>query len=312
MNPEISIIIPTLNGSNTLKELFASLKLQDLQPGEIIVGDSESEDSTVDICRRSGAKVVTIDRGMFDHGGTRSYLAKIAKGTILVYLTQDAILATKSSLSKLVGPVAENTEIGCSYGRQFPHHDATLLSAHLRGFNYPDHSVVRCYEDRFTYGLKTIFISNSFAAYKRDVLEEIGYFKNGLIFGEDTCSLGSILKVGYRVAYIADASVYHSHNYLISEDFKRSFDIGVLHSSEKWLLDTYGSAESIGGSYVKSALLEILQNKKYTLIGDWFLRCGCKFLGYKLGRNYKKIPPKVRPLLSLHRTWWQNEDTYKA
>lgn len=301
----ISVIVPTLNGEDTLEEFFAALKMQDIQPDEIIVGDSQSEDNTVAISRKMGASVVPIKRSFFDHGGTRTFLAQKACGDIVVFFTQDAILATQNSLMKIIDSLIKNDDIACAYGRQLPNKGATLLSAHLRKFNYPDLSVVRSFEDRKKYGLKTIFISNSFAAYKKEILAENGYFKNGLIFGEDTCTLGRLLQAGYRVAYVAEAGVYHSHNYRIVEDFKRSFDIGVLHSSEKWLLETYGDAIGVGGEYVRSALAEIVNEKKYWIIPDWLVRNGCKYIGYKLGRAYLKIPGKLRPGLSLHRFWWQ-------
>jgi len=306
MNQKISVIIPTLNGEQTLTEFFTALKMQDLQPDEILVGDSQSRDNTVEICKGYGAKVLTIERSNFDHGGTRSYLAQKAEGTILVFFTQDAILSSPDALRRIVESLSEGSKVICAYGRQLPQHNATLLSAHLRNFNYPPVSKVKSFDDRLTEGLKTIFISNSFAAYVKEPLSLCGYFKNGLIFGEDTCTLGRLLKAGYKVSYTADAGVYHSHNYTITDEFKRSFDIGVLHSSETWLLETYGTAEGIGTKYVRSALSAIVEKKRYGLIFDWLLRSGSKFIGYKLGRCYLSLPRRMRPYLSLHSFWWNN------
>lgn len=302
--PAVSVIIPVFNGEKILPEFFAALKLQDLEPDEIIVSDSESDDQTVALCKSAGAKIVDVSRNDFDHGGTRSMLAQMAKNNVIVFFTQDAVLADKKSLRNIVEALMQDETIGCAYGRQLPALNATLMSAHLRSFNYPSRSYTRDFEDRVRFGLKTVFISNSFAAYKKTVLAEHSYFKNGLIFGEDTCTLGRLLLAGYKVAYVAEASVYHSHNYQIAEEFQRSFDIGVLHSSERWLLETYGGAEGIGGNYVKSALKEILSKKEFLLIPDWLLRNIAKFVGYKLGRAYLKLPVKLRPRLSLHSHWW--------
>ncbi|VCW13919.1 hypothetical protein BANRA_01245 [Escherichia coli] len=45
---------------------------------------------------------------------------------------------------------------------------------------------------------------------------------------------------GYKVAYVADAVVKHSHNYSPIDEFKRYFDIGVFmrmkNGSEKILV----------------------------------------------------------------------------
>jgi len=66
------------------------------------------------------------------------------------------------------------------------------------------------------------------ADYRKSTLEEIGWFKNNLILGEDTYAETKLLVAGYKLAYIAKAKVYHFHNYTIWEEFKRYFDIGVF------------------------------------------------------------------------------------
>lgn len=303
--PSLSVIIPTLNGEKTLPDFFAALKMQSLEVDEILVGDSESSDRTAEICRAHGAKVISIARDDFDHGGTRTMLGEYSKGDILIYFTQDAVLSTPHSLKNLVQPLMDDTTLCCGYGRQLPAPDASLLAAHLRRFNYPADSGVRSYADRGRLGLKTIFISNSFAAYKRGPLAAVGYFKNGLIFGEDTCTLGKLLREGGCAYYAGDASVYHSHNYTYIQEFKRSFDIGVLHTAENWILHTYGEAEGVGRNYVRSALGEIISQKKYTIVFDWFFRSGVKFIGYKLGRMYVHLPKALNSRCSLNRAWWQ-------
>lgn len=301
---QISVIIPTLNGEETLPNFFAALAMQDLAVGEVLVGDSESEDRTVAICLEHGARVIHIPRNEFDHGGTRTLLAKEAKGDVLIYFTQDAVLSSPDALTKLITPLAEKKSICCVYGRQLPLPSASLLAAHLRAFNYPYLSETRSFSDRLQYGLKTVFVSNSFSAYKKDSLAAVGYFKNGLIFGEDTCTLGRLLMDGGSVYYASEAAVYHSHNYSYTQEFKRSFDIGVLHSAEKWLIKTYGKAEGVGIIYVRSALGEIYSQKKYTMILDCFSRSFVKFVGYKLGRAYEHLPKTVCSSLSLNRRWW--------
>ncbi len=304
-NPTITVIVPTLNGADTLGEFFAALKMQHLQPDEILVGDSSSEDQSIAICRAAGANVIILDRADFDHGGTRTMLAKQSRGEILVFFTQDAILATRDALERLIAPLLYANKVVCTYGRQLPGKNASSIAAHLRLFNYPPKSAVRNFADHHRLGLKTIFISNSFAAYKKNLLSEFDYFKNGLIFGEDTCALGRILAAGHEVAYVAEAAVYHSHNYTMGQELRRSFDIGVLHGSEKWLLDTYGKAEGVGAKYIQSVFTMLLKERRYFLIPDCLLRSALKMIGYKLGRSYKHLPASWRPHLSMQKPWWQ-------
>lgn len=302
----ISVIVPTLNGEGTLEQFFAALRRQFLQPEKILVVDSSSTDRTVEICRRYGAEVQIIPRSEFDHGGTRTMVAQQTKSDILVFFTQDAILASRESLGLLVAPLLQQ-HAACSYGRQLPGLDATPIAAHLRLFNYPPQSALRTYEDRLQFGLKTIFISNSFAAYLREPLAAAGYFKNGLIFGEDTCTLGRILEAGHAVAYVSEAAVYHSHNYGLVEELRRSFDIGVLHSREAWLLETYGNAEGVGMKYVRSAISTLIRDRRFLFVPDCLVRSVVKLIGYKLGRVHKNLPAPWLPALSMNRLWWQRE-----
>ena len=301
---KITVIIPVLNGAATLGELFAALNRQTVQANEILVGDSSSTDESVRICQDGGARVLTYAKETFDHGGTRSALVQEASGDIVVFLTQDAIPATRDALENLLSALLSDGKISCAYGRQLPQKNATPIASYLRIFNYPDVSSVRSFEDKEKYGLKTIFISNSFAAYKKDLLQKVGCFKNGLIFGEDTCTLGKFLLDGYRVAYAANAAVYHSHNYSLLEEFHRSFDIGVLHSSEQWLIDTYGSAEGVGAKYVRSVFMMLYKERKFFQMIDCLVRSALKMVGYKLGRSFTKIPVTIRPYLSMHKLWW--------
>lgn len=158
---KLSVIIPTLNGEATLPDFFAALAMQDIEIDELVVGDSESSDRTIEICRENGAEVVVIPRNEFDHGGTRTILGEMATGDILIYFTQDAVLSRPDSLKKLIRPLNDNKSISCAYGRQLPLPNASLLAGHLRHFNYPDRSEIRTFSDRTKLGLKTIFISNS-------------------------------------------------------------------------------------------------------------------------------------------------------
>ncbi len=301
----LSVLVPVCNGEKYLPDFFTALAHQTLQPDEIIIADSESDDASFQICKEYGARVLPIRRDDFDHGGTRNLLAAEATGELLVYFTQDAVLAGEKSLQLLVKALEQSEDIVCAYGRQLPAAGANLQASLLRSFNYPECSEVRSYLDRQRLGLKTAFISNSFAAYKKKRLLAGGGFQHGLVFGEDTCTLGKLLAVGYKVAYCAEATVYHSHNYSLVEEFRRAFDIGVLHGRERWLVDTYGRATAVGGSYVYFLLRRIIKQHQYHLIVDWLLRNGIKFAGYSLGKRHAFLPRRLCQSCSMHSRWWK-------
>jgi polysaccharide biosynthesis protein PslC len=303
----ISIIIPTLNGGKLFGKVLESIAMQEIHDEyELLVYDSCSTDNTVQRALSFGAEVVRIDKKDFDHGSTRTMAAKKAAGDILVFMTQDAVITNPDCLASLIEPlkIKKSSSVAVTYGRQLPSKDATPAAAHLRLFNYPAESLVRTSGDTQKYGLKTVFVSNSFAAYKKDSLAASGYFEKGLIFGEDTCAVGRLLLDGYAIQYVAEATVFHSHNYTLVEEFKRHFDIGVLHSAENWLLQEYGRAEGHGASYVHSAFSYFFKNNAWYLIPDLIIRCGVKYMGYKFGRNYDSLPVGMRSKLSMHSAWW--------
>jgi len=182
-----------------------------------------------------------------------------------------------------------------------------LFGKHLRLFNYPSVAHVREKKDGKTYGIKTVQLSNSFAAYRKDILIQTGNFKDGLILGEDVYTGAKILDAGYVLAYVADAKVYHSHSYTPLQEFKRYFDIGVFHKYESWILDKYGKAEGEGVKYIKSELKYLIDHHAYHLIPSFFIRNGMKYLGYKLGHNYTKLPYWLIKKLSMHYRWWDKQ-----
>ncbi len=302
--PFITVIIPTRNGAATLRELLAMLSQQTILLQDIHVVDSESTDDTVAVAEAFDVKVTKIKAAEFDHGGTRSELAAQTDGDIILFFTQDALPASRDCVEKLLTPLLEDERIAVCYGRQLPSFDADYCARELRYFNYPPSSSVRSLEDKQQYGLKTVFTSNSFAAYRRKDLAAIEYFRKKLIFGEDMDATARLVKNGKKVAYVAEARVYHSHNYSLAEEFKRSFDNGVFHAAEPWLLETYGGATSIGSKYVIDQLKDLLKKGEVSRFSDSLLRNGCKYLGYALGRRYTILPEKVIHLCTMNNRYW--------
>ncbi len=153
-------------------------------------------------------------------------------------------------------------------------------------------------------GFKSIFISNSFAAYRREALMAVGGFPRNVIFGEDTVTAAKLLLSGWKIAYVAEAQVYHSHSYSWRQEFRRYFDIGVLHARESWLLEEFGGAGGEGGRFVRSEL-SYLWPKHWWLIPSALIRTALKLVGYRLGRIEKKLSVRWKRRLSMHRRFWE-------
>ena len=280
---KISLIIPTLNAGRRLEKLLEALEEQTARPEEIIVIDSASDDDTLKIAEGHGAKTIAVARESFDHGGTRTLAAKEACGGIVVFMTQDAVPADEHAVQRLIRPLAESDRTAAAFGRHLPYAGASPSSAHLRAFNYPDIPYRRSLDDRAVHGIKSAFLSNVFAAYRKKALEEIGWFTENLIFGEDTYAGAKMLLAGYEIQYVTDARVYHSHEYSVSQEFKRYFDIGVFHATEDWIIKEFGKAEKEGKRYIRSGISYLSGHRKYHLVPEFLARSG--FIDTKHGKR---------------------------
>lgn len=299
-NQMVSILIPTYNAGPSFAALLELLSGQELRLFEVVVVDSSSTDDTVSVAQSYGARTHVIPKADFDHGGTRTYLGKLAKGDVLVYLTQDALPLNTTSVPALVSKLLEDERIGAAFGRQLPHRDATPFAQHLRAFNYPAVSHTRAAQDCGRYGMKTFFCSNSFAAYKRKALERIGWFKPGLLMAEDMHACAQMLRDGFRIMYAAEAVVYHSHNYSIEQEFKRYFDLGAFFNKERWILDRYGTANSEGFRFVRSEISFLVKNGFARYVPESLLRSAAKWWGFQLGHLYPYLPRWVVRWASMH------------
>lgn len=301
---KVAFIIPTLNGGQRFEQLLASISNQSYQPYRKIIIDSASRDQTVMLAQEAGFEVVSISRDTFNHGLTRQQGVEMAPDAdIVLFLTQDAVLADSESLVRLIESFSA-VNIGAAYGRQLPHLNAMPIEAHARLFNYPAVSSVKSIEDAPRLGIKTAFISNSFAAYRRSALMDVGGFPSNTILSEDTYAAAKMLLHGWKIAYCADAQVYHSHNYSFIQEFKRYFDIGVFQARESWIREKFGQAEGEGLKYVMSEMKYLWNHHSY-LIPFACIRTVLKYIGYKLGLWEKQIPVSVKRHISMHKRYWK-------
>lgn len=302
----IYCIIPTYQAGADWSPAIEALKQQAaITSDQVLIIDSSSLDDTVRLSEQAGFRTHVIPSVEFNHGGTRQLAVSLLPedAEVVVFLTQDALLATHDAIQKLVA-VFEDDQVGCAYGRQLPHKAAGLLGAHARLFNYGEQSYRRTLADVPKYGIKTAFLSNSFAAYRVSALKAVGGFPTNTIFAEDMMVAAKMLQAGYAVNYVADACVYHSHDYTALQEFKRYFDMGVLHSREPWLLQQLGKPQGEGKRFVLSEWRYVFKHDPWL----WplsIMNTMMKFLGYTLGKQESRLPLRLKGHLSMHPRFWR-------
>jgi rhamnosyltransferase len=298
----VNVIVPTLNAAKDWPR-FAPALLACVRPEQVLILDSESTDGTHELADAVRFQVRTVKRDEFNHGGTRQMaVGLVPSADILIFLTQDAVLTSPNAIENIVA-IFDNLMVGAAYGRQLHRPEAGAIEAHAREFNYPAVSDLRDLDSRDKLGFKSIFLSNSFAAYRRSALMEIGGFPTDVIFGEDTVTAARLLLAKYKIAYVADACVYHSHPHTWKQEFSRYFDIGVLHSRERWLLNEFGKTSGEGTRFVLSELRYLLKCDPLQIPSS-LVRTGLKFLGYRLGLKEALFPFGIKRRLSMNHRYW--------
>ena len=223
---------------------------------------------------------------------------------VYVFLTQDAYLEDARAIEHLVTPFSDE-RVGAVCGRQLPHLDAEPLAIHARHFNYPERSRTKLISDASELGIKTPFMSNSFSAYRRTALLEVGGFPEHVILSEDMYVAAKMLMAGWKVTYASESVCRHSHNYTLAEEFRRYFDQGVFHARESWIRENFGGAGGEGLRYVKSEL-GFLGLSRLHLWPAAIFRNVCKLLAYKLGQLEQHLPIWLKIKMSMHKRYWHS------
>lgn len=291
-----------------LESLVTSLRGQITLPNEIIVVDSESNDGTPQLAHDLGCTVLPIDRSNFNHGGTRNLASLHAQGDIIVFMTQDALPFDSFFLQHLLEPILSGKAIA-SYARQVAYPNASAGEKFARDYNYPPVSQIRTRVSIESIGLGAYFFSNVSSAIRKDVFMDVGMFADDVIMNEDMLMCAKLLDAGHAVAYVAEAQVYHSHDYSLLQTFQRYFDIGVFFSRH---FDLPGLATNgRGAAYMQELLAQMLkQGEMYAFFHAIGETCA-KFAGFTFGKLEKFIPLLVKKHLSMHTGFWQTNTPQK-
>ena len=73
------------------------------------------------------------------------------------------------------------------------------------------------------------------------------------------------------------------------------------------MVESFGCKFRIRGiRLLKSSIRYLINKKKYLLIPDLILSSGLKYLGYKLGVNYNKLPKSFVVHWSMNKGYWRD------
>lgn len=312
----VDVIIPVYQPDKRFSALLQMLQKQSYPIRKIIVINTErSYWNDKGYEGIPGLEVHHVTKAEFDHGGTRNLGAGLSGAEIMVFMTDDAVPKDRHLVEALVealdgggaGPCGSGgTKIASAYARQLPTKDCRIIERYTRAFNYPEDSRVKTAADLPELGIKTYFSSNVCCAYDRRIFMELGGFTNRTIFNEDMIYAAAVIKAGYGIAYAAEAEVIHSHNLSGKEQFHRNFDLAVSQADHPEVFEGLRS-EGEGIRLVKKTASYLITCGKFWLLPVLLYGSGCKYIGYWLGKRYRKLPKKAVMRFTMNPGYWAKD-----
>lgn len=308
----VDVIIPTYKPDNRLLISIKRLLVQTVRPDNIIIINTdkdiwdgiEIEEKLDALFKDTNVNLIVehIKKSEFDHGATRNRGVAKSHSRYFICMTQDAFCFDKKTVEYLLRGMDKSVKL--TYARQIADKNANKIEKFTRSFNYPVSSMIKSFNEKETLGIKTYFASNVCAAYERETFDELGGFDEGEILNEDMLIAFKFIEKGYFIKYEAWAKVIHSHNYSGKDQFKRNFDIGVSQSRNEHIFKDIKS-ESEGKRLVMDTLEYLMSSHSYISAIKLIYISACKYAGFLLGKNYKKLPKKIVKICSMNRGFWK-------
>ncbi len=304
----IDVVIPVYNPGKEFYTLLDSLSNQSVRINKIILmntGEAPWQDEVEEkfpLC-----EVHLLKKEAFDHGGTRHQATTFSAADYLLFMTQDALPANEYLVERLKNAFSKDSQVKAAYARQLPNATCREIEKYTRSFNYPAESRIKSKADLSTLGIKTFFCSNVCAMYEKKTYDQLGGFIRRTIFNEDMIYAGGLIQKGYKIAYVADAEVIHSHNYNAVEQFHRNFDLAVSQTDNPQIFEGIRS-EKEGIRLVINTAKHLCKVKKPWLLVPLVTTSAGKILGYKFGQNYRRLSKDFILKCTMNQAYWRNID----
>jgi rhamnosyltransferase len=277
--PFASVLIPTRNpGPGIERVLQATFDQRPGFPFEVVIVDSGSTQTDLAAMQRFPVHVHQIAPAEFGHGRTRDLLASLARGRVLMYLSQDAEPASPDWMATLVAVLADPKVAG-AYARQIPRPDADPLIRFFLAKTYGSGPVRRRMQHDGPPRINDIFFSNVSSALRRDVWERVPF--RDVIMSEDQYWAYDALSAGYEVAYEPAARVYHSHNYSLRTLFRRNWQSAA--SLRGLIADSPSAIARRGLGYILEEALFLVREGRARWLPYMLVYEATKSLGFAMG-----------------------------
>ena len=198
-----SIVVRTLNEARHLEDLLVMVARQKTNgiAVETVIIDSGSTDGTVEIAQRHGCRITRITKAEFSFGRSLNRGCHFAEGDLLVFISGHCVPVDEHWLQALCQPLIDGVA-SYSYGRQIGDDDSNYSERRIFAKYFPESSAIP--QDGF-------FCNNANSALLRDVWEREP-FDEVLTGLEDMELAKRLVAQGHKIAYVAEAPVFHHHS----------------------------------------------------------------------------------------------------
>lgn len=300
----ISVICPLYKGEKYIealnKSLLAQVNVQDIEIRYILTKVDANIDKTEDILKKINAFYTIITPEEFSHSLTREKEVYLAKGDIIVFITQDIIIRDNEWLFKLTKDIKRGI-CDAAFSKQIC--ENKTIERYTRMNNYPSESRIVSKDDVDKIGIMAYFYSDAASAIKKDVFLKLeGYDGKNLLTNEDMYIAYKLINNGYRIKYCADAQVVHSHNYKYKTLFKRYFDQGVFLNQHKYISESGAGSSAL--DLVKFVAKNSLKEGNFRAFLDIIPNFGVRFIANKLGNRYERLSKDKVLKYTSNRNYW--------
>ena len=198
---QCSLVIRAYNEERQIGRLLEGISLQTVRDVEVILVDSGSIDSTVEIALRYGAKFVHISPDEFTFGRSLNLGVEAASNSLIVIASAHVYPVYPDWLERLIEPFSD-PRVALTYGRQRGGGTTKFSEHQIFAQWYPQHSDLRQAHP---------FCNNANAAIRRSVWEQHAYDET-LTGLEDLAWANWALHAGYAISYVAEAEIVHVHH----------------------------------------------------------------------------------------------------
>jgi glycosyltransferase involved in cell wall biosynthesis len=196
-----SIVIRAYNEDKHIGRLLEGIRHQTLKDVEVILVDSGSTDSTVEIAESYGAQIVHIPSHEFTFGRSLNFGIQAASGDFIVIASAHVYPVYPDWLASLLYPF-EDEKIALTYGKQRGPESAKFSEHQIFHQWFPD--IGRLHQ-------ATAFCNNANAAIRKSLWKKNPYDET-LTGLEDLAWAKWAKDQGHEIAYIPEAEIIHVHN----------------------------------------------------------------------------------------------------